>query len=112
MAMVSILWEWIAVPLVGAIVGEALLRLLRGKGYYPDRWLAELVLSRRPKHGERITHSILVAGAALAGLLLGFWIQSHSASGVPASAGNTIGDIKGNKGIITQGQTGDNTISK
>lgn len=32
----------------------------------------------------------------------------------PASTswGNTIGDITGNKGIITQGQTGDNKVDK
>jgi hypothetical protein len=30
----------------------------------------------------------------------------------PASTNNKIGDINGNKGIITQGQTGDNKMSK
>src|SRR5262249_52113745 len=56
----------------------------------------------------------LYLGGALAiglALHLTFWAGSKEVA-APSSSGNTMGDIKGNKGIITQGQTGGNKMGK
>jgi hypothetical protein len=57
--------------------------------------------------------ALYVLGALAIGwaLHLTFWSGSKEVV-APRSSGNTMGDIRGNKGIITQGQTGDNKMGK
>jgi hypothetical protein len=56
---------------------------------------------------------LYVVGAVCIGgalhLTFGGGNRSETAS---ASSGNTIGEVRGNRGIITQGQTGDNKVGK
>jgi hypothetical protein len=104
--MLKLLWEWIVAPLVAAVLCGALLEILHPLGYYPERWLAGLIMRHPSEKAQKIAFWGLVAISALGTLLLVNWFLPLES---PPSGGVTIKD---NQGIITKGQTGDNTLSK
>jgi hypothetical protein len=61
--------------------------------------------------------ALFLVGALCIGGAVHMSLKPKSASAdtgdqTPASGGNTMGSVSGNKGIVTQGQSGDNNISK
>jgi hypothetical protein len=71
-----------------------------------ERWLTSFFVAAPSRTIQRVSFWSLVAIGSLATTLIGNWLLPTSGHQ------NAIGNIKDNSGIITQGQTGDNTISK
>jgi uncharacterized membrane protein YjdF len=103
--MLRLAWDWAGAPLVAAVLWGAFVELLHVRGYYPDRWVAELIMRHPSEKARKATFWVLVAMAVLATLLLVNWF-------LPAEVSGSGININGNSGIITKGQHGDNTISK
>jgi hypothetical protein len=99
----------IVIALAAGLVWAAVLEILDATGWHPDHWLAGLIAKAPSVKAQKIAFWSLVAFASLLTVLLASLVFPASET---ASSGNSMGDIRGNGGIVTQGQHGDNTISK
>jgi hypothetical protein len=104
------------IALVLAIACAGIVELLHEFHWYPDRWLARCFM-RRPsaKQARVFFWSSITAISLIIAVSVHFLNGDEGHKSSPAagsSTDNQIGDIKNNKGIITQGQKGDNTFPK
>ncbi len=97
------------IALVAALIWAAIIEMLHAIGWYPDRWLASLITRPPSLAALRTAFWGLVAVGALAAMAAAYYMVPRNDDG---SAGNTIGNVTGNTGIITQGQKGDNSNPK
>lgn len=97
------------VALAAGLFWAAIIEILHIAGWRPDRRLAGLAFRSTSTAAQRISFWGLAAAGALVTLLLVNWFLPV---GTSPSRSNQMGDIIGNKGIITEGQTGGNKISR
>ncbi|MDR3449083.1 MAG: hypothetical protein P4M15_04950 [Alphaproteobacteria bacterium] len=92
------------IGLVAGLFWAAIIEVFHGFGWHPDRQIAGLFMRTRSTTAQRVSFWGLAAAFALATLFAVNWflpLESSSPGGLT---------ITNNHGIITKGQTGDNTI--
>lgn len=74
-------------------------------------WLLEFGWAGRLAIGALVGALLGAPAAAFIPLLWTKGSADHQSSS-PATGGNKMGNVTGNQGIVSQGQTGDNKVSK